>query len=227
MRYGATAVSLNSKTGPILVTTTSMDSCWTGCPHHQNNRGTCYALYGPQRLWWNKISSGKYGMPLTKLFFFLRKHITRHTIWRHNVAGDLPSRKENGVRIDERFVRMLYKVNRECKGIGFTYTHRPWKLNQDIIRESNQNGFTINASCDSFEDAVDCYNHNIPTTITVSESQKDNVTVNGIKFMTCPAQTGTAKNCLECKLCSNANRNIVIMFSAHGLKAKHIHTTQD
>lgn len=222
-KYGATAISKNSKVGPTLVTSTSMDSCWEGCPHHAVNNGSCYALFGPQGLYWRKLGKS-IGMSFMQLFYYLRRHIPRHTVWRHNVSGDLPSRHDNKV-IDARFIKILTTLNKQCQGKGFTYTHKPWRENLFTLYYANENGFTINVSTDSLDDAVEAYSSSLPTTITVSNDIKSNDFVyKSVRFVTCPEQTGKMRNCVECKLCYKADRKFIIMFRAHGPKARHIIT---
>lgn len=222
-KYGATAVSKNSKVGPMLVTSTSMDSCWEGCPHHANNKGSCYALFGPQGLYWRKIGK-TVGMTFLQFYFYLRKHIPRHEVWRHNVSGDLPSLFDNEI-IDKRFIRILTILNHRCQGKGFTYTHKPWRKNLTTLHFANKFGFTVNVSTDSLDDAVDSFNARLPTTVTVSDKiPSDDFVHKSVRFVTCPEQTGKMRNCVECKLCYKSERKYVIMFRAHGPKARHITT---
>jgi hypothetical protein len=223
MRYGATAISKNSKVGPTLVTSTSMDSCWEGCPHHYKRNGSCYALFGPQGLYWRKIGNS-IGMSFMQLFYYLRRHIPRHTVWRHNVSGDLPSRRPDNQDIDPRFVKVICKLNKQCQSYGFTYTHKPWRKNIYTLYYAYENGFTINVSTDDMDDAVEAYNRSLPTTVTVAHDTPAQLHHNGVRFVVCPEQTGKMRNCVECKLCYKHDRKYVIMFRAHGPKARSITT---
>jgi hypothetical protein len=46
----------------------------------------------------------------------------------------------------------------------------------------------------------------------------------GVTFVTCPAQTDQPLTCSECGLCSQAKRQCVVMFKAHGNAKRHVST---
>ena len=82
-----TRVSSNRKTGPIPVSTTSSESCPSTCP--LRNAG-CYAAVGYTRIQWSKVDSGERGRDWKGFVSEVRK-LPRGQVWRHNVAGDLPT----------------------------------------------------------------------------------------------------------------------------------------
>ncbi len=82
--------SSNSKTGPIPVTTTERSSCPPSCPLAGD--GGCYAEAGYYtRLNWTAVSEKRRGMDWVD-FVDTIDSLPKHTLWRHNVAGDLPAK---------------------------------------------------------------------------------------------------------------------------------------
>lgn len=84
--YRFTAVSSNTKTGPIPVTTTSSHTCSDACPL---KAGGCYAKEGPLGMVWKQTDAGRYSGDLTALVGKVSA-LEPGTLWRHNQAGDLP-----------------------------------------------------------------------------------------------------------------------------------------
>ena len=58
--YHITKGSSNRKTGGMIVTTSSANTCPDNCPFKDGNG--CYAYGGPLRIHWTKVSSGERGM---------------------------------------------------------------------------------------------------------------------------------------------------------------------
>jgi len=210
-----TAVSSNRKTGPIPTSTTEKASCSPTCPFLQKG---CYAKGGPQNIHWSAISRGERGMVWSEFTSAIRK-LKRGQLWRHNVSGDLPH--SDGV-IDSTKVASLVDANRGRK--GYTYTHHI--LNNEnlaIIQESNKNGFTINASCESVDVADSVMTeHNIPAVAVINseESRRFFTTTSGRKVIVCPATVHDNVSCADCGICSDANRSAVVAFPAHGIAKK-------
>jgi hypothetical protein len=210
-----TSTSGNSKTGPIPTTRTDRSSCPTTCPFYDTG---CYAKYGPESKHWlrredNKISWQEF---LSKI-----KKIARNQLWRHNTAGDLPHNEGN---IIADMIRDLIKANRNKK--GFTYTHHNLNENNiSIIKESNNNGFTINASTESVEQADYVMSvHGIPAVAVVNskESRRFYTTESGRKVIVCPATIHEDVNCSACGICANSNRESIVAFPAHGTAKKKV-----
>lgn len=209
---GFTAISSNRKTGPIPTTTSAKETCWDGCPFYEKG---CYGKGGPQNIHWNAISSGERGYVWDQ-FLFKIKSIKRGQLWRHNVTGDLPV-ISNGV-IDGDKTNQLVNANKGKK--GFTYTHHPLTNNNlAIIKNSNNNGFTINISTESIEIADKVMSeHGIPAVAVVHSDNTDRFykTESGRKVITCPATIHENVNCSTCGLCQIADRQFIIAFPAHG-----------
>jgi len=201
------SISKNTKTGKMLVSTTSSDSCPNTCKHLQ--LGTCYAKTGPLALHWNHVNSGKRAKPFIDLLAAVR-NLRPQELWRHNQAGDLPGTSE---KLNHGAVKALAEANAGRK--GFTYTHKYHSdENRKTILDANQAGFTINLSADSVEEAYKLKKQGFPVVVTIAP--KD---VIDPKYITvCPQQTHENLTCLDCGLCANSNRKTIIGFIAHGIR---------
>jgi len=215
MQVALTMVSSNAKTGPIPTTTSERSSCWEGCAFYDKG---CYAKSGPQALHWRKVTSGERGVIWAE-FIALIRNIQRGQIWRHNVSGDLPHILGD---INPGMVQQLVNANRGRR--GYTYTHHPLNdHNIEVIKDANSKGFTINASCESVDDADRVMSeHNIPAVAVVHSDKTDRfyTTSNGRKVITCPATIHENVTCATCGLCQVADRQFVIAFPAHGTAKK-------
>jgi hypothetical protein len=215
MQVALTMVSSNAKTGPIPTTTSERSSCWEGCAFYDKG---CYAKSGPQSLHWRKVTSGERGVIWAE-FIALIRNIQRGQIWRHNVSGDLPHILGD---INPNMVQQLVSANRGRR--GYTYTHHPLNdHNIEVIKDANSKGFTINASCESVDDADRVMSeHNIPAVAVVHSEKTDRfyTTTNGRKVITCPATIHENVTCATCGLCQQSDREFVIAFPAHGTAKK-------
>ena len=212
MQVALTMVSSNAKTGPIPTTTSDRATCPTTCPFYDKG---CYAKSGPQAIHWRKVSNAERGFAWDEFVNQIRK-IAKNQIWRHNVSGDL---QHNDGNIDYKKLRQLIMANKGRR--GFTYTHH--KLNEHNIvslQNANMMGFTINASCESIEEADRVMTeHEIPAVAVVNSEKTDRfyTTSSGRKVVTCPAALFPGKvTCATCGLCQKADRNFVIAFPSHG-----------
>jgi hypothetical protein len=223
--YHLTKKSSNKKTGPIAVSTTSKDSCPSTCPLKGNG---CYADSGPLRLHWDAVSDGPYREKPrgTDIESFIRdlKSLPEGSCFRHNQAGDLPH--FDGL-IDGKVLGKITDACAERKLTAWTYTHHDpvVLINEEKIKRACSRGFTVNISAHNQEDAVDCFNRNMPAVCIVPKNEtRKHWEHDGVKFLVCPAQWSD-KNCAECKLCSVADRSCVVAFKAHGTQAKKVEAT--
>jgi hypothetical protein len=211
MQVSLTAVSSNIKTGPIPTSTTERASCPTTCPFYDKG---CYAKSGPQAIHWRKVSNAERGVSWDEFTKLIRK-IAKGQLWRHNVAGDLP---HNDGNIDYLQLRQLIDANKGKK--GYTYTHHVLNDHNVIaVQNSNALGFTINASCESVDEADRVMTeYNIPAVAVVNSDKTDRFykTTNGRKVITCPATIHENVTCATCGLCQVADRDYILAFPAHG-----------
>lgn len=233
--YHVTPRSANAKTGPIVVTTSSAKTCPPACPLKR----TCYAKGGPLALHWAAVTRGERGAPWARFLADLSDALAkapRGATWRHNQAGDLPG---PGDKIDREALDALVNVNATAGARGFTYTHKPLiaadargakgaalaAANLAAVVAANAAGFTINASAntlahvDALADALD---GRAPVVVVVAaDAPETSATPAGRRVVVCPAQSREGVTCATCRLCSRADRSVVVGFRAHGSGARH------
>ena len=107
---------------------------------------------------------------------------------------------------------------------GYTYTHHLLNdANLQIIKEANNNGFTISASCESVDVADSVMTeHGIPAVAVINSEEKRRffTTTNGRKVVVCPAKIHADVTCATCGICANPRRSVVVAFPAHGTAKK-------
>ena len=202
--------SSNVKTGKIPVTYSARSTCPESCPHY---RSDCYAEGYHTALAWNRADNGLAWAELCEKIASLPDN----TLWRHNVAGDLPG---SGEKIDTKALSALVSANKGKR--GFTYTHKKSAQAIKSIRAANRKGFTINLSADDAGEAdklADLQAGPVVAIVPIDTSEKS-YTPKGRLIVVCPAQTRENVTCSSCGLCSRANRETIVGFLAHGNKAK-------
>jgi hypothetical protein len=221
MNVHLTPVSSNAKTGPIPVSTSSMETCPDACPF---KAGACYASGGPLLLHWRKVSKGERGDNFSDFLSAVRK-FRPGQLWRHNQAGDLAGANNT---IDVNSLKQLVEANKGKK--GFTYTHKPVldrqgdsaASNREAVKFANENGFTVNLSANNLSHADELLKLGVGPVCAVvpMDVEKNTVTPAGNRVVVCPAAVRDGVSCATCKLCSFAKRQYVIAFPAHGVKKK-------
>ena len=216
MPISFTPISANRKTGPIPTTMSDRITCPTTCPFYDKG---CYAKSGVTNIHWSRVTRGIKGYNWTE-FLSKIKSIRLGSLWRHNVAGDLPH--QDGI-IDGNKVAELVDANRGHK--GYTYTHHELnETNIGIIKFANASGFTINASTEDVEVADSIMTqHNIPAVAVVKSNINKRFfkTSSGRRVIVCPATIHDNVTCATCGLCQQSNREFIVAFPAHGV-AKNI-----
>ena len=212
--YHLTLKSSNVKTGKIPVSTSTAKTCPDSCPL---KKAGCYADSGPLALHWKQVTENNRG---NNWLDFVEKisQLPVNQLWRHNQAGDLIGDNQ---KIDFNKLKLLIDANRGKR--GFTYTHKPMtKANITAIQYANENGFTVNLSANNLNHADKLAALNIaPMVVIIGENlPKVNYTPNGLKVVTCPAQTSDKVTCESCGLCQLAFRKYAIGFIAHGTSKK-------
>ncbi len=213
VRVGFTPVSENRKTGPIPVTTSSRSSCPTACGFFEAG---CYAETGNTLYYWMCISQGLRG-DSWEVFCQKVKALPYRQLWRHNVAGDLPS--EDQVQINRDALDMLVWAQRGKHGFSFTH-YSPWVPgNAGAIRHANDNGLTLNLSADNLQEADDKAELGIAPVVVVLPIKAERVsyTPAGRKILQCPATYRDDMTCYKCQICSwSKPGRAIIGFPAHG-----------
>jgi hypothetical protein len=211
-----TIASNNSKTGPMLVTTTSADTCPKDCPF--NGHG-CYAQLGPILIHWRKVDNGERAKEWNDFLHAIRKQ-QKGSLWRMNQAGDLPGIDNH---IDEDKLNDVIHANRgRC---GFTYTHKALtETNKALIKDANDRGFTINLSANDLNDADEKASLGIaPVVVPISSKSEEwpTHTPGGKRVVVCPNSTKDL-SCAECGLCQKVNRKSIVGFPAHGVRKRQV-----
>ena len=216
-----TEKSANKKTGKILVTKSEHNTCPLSCPFYGDG---CYGETGPVSWHWKKMEVGTTatGTPVETDWDEALKKISSlpdNSIWRHNEVGDLPSGK-TCEHINETLLSELVAANKGKR--GFTYTHKTEiDSNFDLIKSSNENGFTINLSGNNVAHADELVKKNAAPVVVVLpiEVTENFKTPDGNLGVVCPNVT-KGVTCKDCGLCQISTRKVVVGFPAHGVKKK-------
>lgn len=205
----------NSKTGPILVTTSSKITCPDTCKLKEKG---CYARFHILGHMWSQVTEGVRGIGWDE-FLEEIKALRKGTLWRHNQAGDLPG---VGETIDESMLVALVQANKGKK--GFTYTHKPLtRANTKLIQLANDKGFTINASADNAALADEAVDKGLPTVVVIPRNTANvSYTPKGRKIVACPAEKSGKVTCYKCAICAEPKRNYIVGFRSHGAAAKSV-----
>lgn len=196
-------VSGNAKTGKMAVTYRQVgETCPSTCPFLGNG---CYAQHGNVNIWQARSEySNKDGISLFRFVMSLPDNY----MLRHHVSGDVMLNDS----VDWGYIEWMNKsASARPDIVQFAYTHA-WKQ----IGVSPFRGVTVNASCETVEDVKLAKSLGYPATMVVkSTEERKSWREDGIKFRVCPQQTNGVK-CSTCKLCTNPNRESVVVFLAHG-----------
>ena len=212
MNVALTPISSNRKTGPMPVSYSTKEWCPDTCPL---KAAGCYAKHGHTGIHWRKVTAGERGTDWNTFVSKVR-HLPKGGIWRHNVAGDLPTFAPTfPTSIDYDKMIQLFRVNKG-KG-GFTYTHHDPVKNKWIIKLCNDEGFTVNLSSNNVTEADTLADMDIAPVVTLlpTDSAKVTFTPKGRKVVRCPAETSEKVTCKTCRLCQKTDRPI-IGFTPHG-----------
>lgn len=202
--------SANAKTGKIPVTYSARSTCPPSCPHY---RASCYAEGYHTALAWNRAADGLSWAELCEKI----ERLPAGTLWRHNVAGDLPG---EGEKIDSKALAALILANLGKR--GFTYSHKKSAQAIRAIRAANRAGFTVNLSADDAGEADRLAELKAGPVVAIvpTDTPEKAFTPAGRPIVVCPAQTRDNVTCKTCGLCSRANRETIVGFLAHGMRAK-------
>ena len=122
----------------------------------------------------------------------------------------------------------LYQLTRANKGRkGFTYTHYPINTHYNVqcVEAANQEGFTINVSCDSLRECDKIQDITDAPLVVVLRSDETRTafrTDGGQKVVVCPTYYIPDTACDTCQLCYQSRNRAIIGFPAHGSKKKTI-----
>ena len=213
MKYQFTQKSSNAKTGAIPTTMTEKTSCPLTCPLRANG---CYAENFPLALHWNKVSDN--GITAQELADKLMA-LPILQLWRHNVAGDLPTLPDGTINTVELSPIVNAVKARDLRTI--VYTHHPLtEANIHRLRVMRKHGVNVNASCESIDKVNHALDHGINAVLVVPVGSPKREKIGSTTLLACPAQYRDAVTCASCGLCARdrvANR-VVVTFEAHGAR---------
>ena len=211
----STSEGPQAKIGRMFNSSTEEKSCPRTCP--LKGMG-CYAELGHVGMAWRRLNNGEI-KSLTDWSGFCQKikRLPKGTMWRHNVAGDLP---HSGGRIDKDALSALVRANKGRN--GFTYTHHALSdENLSQVKSANDNGFTINLSANGMHQVDDYADTGIPVvTVLPMDAPKVQRTAKGRKVVVCPAVNSKRVKCDTCGICANPDRGYIIGFPAHGARKR-------
>ena len=156
---------------------TESKSCPDTCALKKNG---CYAKTSFVGIQWRQLDKGTHGIEWNEFISNLQS-LPYGSIFRHNVAGDLPH--NDGLIDSTKIEQLTHALKRKT---GFTYTHHVLNFeNVAHIKWANSRGFTINASCDNLSQVDRAMALGIPAaTILPEDTGKRTITPNGNTVVT-------------------------------------------
>jgi len=220
--YSFTAVSQNSKTGNIAVTSTSSDSCPTSCPFIKTvivdavkmQLNGCYADYSYTGIQWRKLDV--IGLDYAQLLSSIR-HMDKGAKLRLNVMGDLPH-KDQTILVD-LFNQMIdIIVKRQLNTILYTHHDLTIKSNLIALQSAFKQGLHVNASCESIEQAKTALDNGINAVLVMPLNSPKVQKIDDVKIVQCPNEYNEKIQCINCMLCAKdrTQNRVIIGFTAHG-----------
>ena len=197
----------NSKTGLVSVTMASQASCPTECP--MLHKG-CYAETGFQGIFTARLNRSKEtdAIAIAQAEAKAIRTLSGTRPLRLHVVGDCSTPRATAI------------VSRACNGYAmpvWTYTHAWRRVPRKIWRT-----ISVLASCETTRAIREARQRGYATALVVPKFESDKAyTLDGIKVIPCPQQTGHSKDCTTCKLCWDDSRlkaiGATIGFQAHGV----------
>jgi hypothetical protein len=226
--YSFTAVSQNSKTGGIAVTSTSSGSCPAACPFVKKilidavkvTLNGCYADYSYTGLQWRKLDVA--GINYAQLLSNIR-HLDKGAKLRLNVFGDLAHKDQTIlVELFEQLVDVI--VKRHLQTILYSHHDLSIESNLTAFQSAFKRGLYVNASCESIEQAKNAIDNGINAVVVLpTGSIEKTIKAGDVRVVRCPNEYNKSIQCINCMLCAKdrtASR-VVVGFTAHGTaKAK-------
>lgn len=197
----------NKKLGPIPAAIVSPETCPSSCGFYGKG---CFPESYPSMLHWRNVERD--GLEWEDFLARVRA-LPEGQLWRYAVSGDLPG---NGESVDTLRLAELSKANRGRRGFAFTHKSPESPLAAVAMIRARQDGFTINLSADTLEDADRKSYFALPVVVVVPSDAPDGLrTPAGRRLVMCPAET-RGLTCAECQLCSVPSRKGIVAFRAHG-----------
>jgi hypothetical protein len=223
LNYSFVAVSSNSKTGGIAVTSTSSASCPSACPFIKTviadavkkQLNGCYADYSYTGIAWRKLDV--IGLDYSQLLSNIR-HLDKGAKLRLNVMGDL-AHKDQTILIDLFNQLVDVVVKRQLQTI--LYSHHDLSIESNLIafQSAFKRGLHVNASCESIQQAQHALNNGINAVVVLPVgSIEKTLKIDDVRVVRCPNEYNDHIQCINCMLCAKdrTTNRVVIGFTAHG-----------
>ena len=204
----------NRKLGGIPASITSRLTCPSSCSFYGKG---CFAEYSPLAFHWRNV--GTKGDSWEDFCDDVAK-LPKGTLWRHNVAGDLPG---DGMSLSVAGLEALVRANRGKRGFTFTHVRVAGHiLHHRLVAKAIAGGFTINLSADSLGEADRLAMCGFPVAVVLPHDTPGRSlrTPGGRRVTICPAETPAALTCAECQLCAVPTRKTIVGFLSHGQSKK-------
>jgi len=143
-------------------------------------------------------------------------------------CGLHPKSETGSDQIDPEYLAALLEAVPR-RGLAWTYSH----FDAKGLPLWEQGKTVINASCDTEAEAVAAVKIGRPATFAapLNTAGQWPKTVEGVKFVRCPADMSESFTCQQCgngsPLCARGDRDFVVVFVAHGSGAKKVGTDQE
>lgn len=200
-----TAVSKNSKTGPMPTTSRGQQTCPKSCPF------IVKGCYGNGRLF---AAADKWGKPIDRegMVSLLAGARRDARYLRDRVVGDVldPATGE----VDYAYLDDVTHAATSQDLVPYGYSHAWEALDVDRIPD----GYVMNASCETPEQVSRALAMGLDATI-VNDDLPEGTMIDRHRVVTCPEQT-RGVTCSDCGLCAKPGRTAVIRFLTHGPQKK-------
>lgn len=218
MTYSFSPLTRNEKLGFMATSMSPKQTCPDSCALKVKG---CYAQAGRLNINWERLSRGEYGLSFDELLSGLKK-LPKGFGFRHNQAGDLCG---DNLLIDTKKLSQLTSAVSHLH--AYAYTHKPvlkgkahpatLKKNRKAIKKANDEGFTVNVSCDRMNEVDEALSLGIAPAVVVLpiNAPKTQFTKGGNKVIVCPNQV-SGVTCADCMLC-HKQRSVTVGFRAHGV----------
>lgn len=210
-------MSRDKKTGAIGTTYSSYALCPAqNCPWHAK----CYGRHYPCALHANRVTAGKAGMPWEILSYQVKVKGVNPYMVRVNVTGDMCRPGTDDLWAD------LVQAHRDAfKDTMYLYTYTHARLTSEnlrIMRDMGEQGFTINASCETHAQVKKALKAGVPAVLAVVDQPQGTVVRDGVKYTTCPAAGKRGITCATCRMCVDFKRDAVVVLPYHGRGKKDV-----
>lgn len=210
-----TPVSGNRKTGPIPVTSRVMaETCPTDCPFLPRDLGGNGGCYGTGRIA-GQVSKGALDLTAEQADQILAKRRKSARFLRDRVVGDILT---DG-RPDFGYIAAITGAARRAGLRVFGYTHAWDRLSADDVTRVKQEGYALNASCETAADVEEATAKGMDVVLTGND-WTDGDRIAGRRIVTCPAENNDDVTCASCGMCAVMNRRNVVRFHTHSGSAR-------